>query len=196
LTKLTPLPVSRNGSWEFEGLSRREARHALEEFRAAQSHLRELLARRLAERARKLPRTVDVSEALLRRNFRTYATVLFSCVAIESFVNFYGVRRFGNAFNTPTIERCSLRKKVTLILGHTAQGPVDDRDPLFVALDRLTARRNRLAHPKTHEYDGVKEPPEMETWTIAAEESVADMDAFFARFVELDPDAQGFAASF
>lgn len=196
MSQLNLLPATRNGSWEYDGISRREARHAHAEFLQAQSALRELLALKKKRRAEGLSEPVSLDEALLRRNFRTFATVIFACVAIESFVNFYGVRRFGNAFNQSRSENLPLRKKIRRILAHTTSVTVDDGDLLFKALARLVARRNRLAHPKTYEFEENVEPPEMETWTTAANESIEDMDAFFNRFGELDAEARGVIASF
>jgi hypothetical protein len=194
MSELSLLPFARDGAWEHEGQSRREARLAFSEFLAAQQVLREALVARRAQADLPHAERRSVSAELSRRNFFSHATVLFCCVAIESFMNHYGVRRFGNAFSEH--ERLGIHAKARLLLKHTSGAVPAKDDVLFTCLSRLFDRRNRLAHPKTHEYEEGVEPPELETWTVAAQECVEDMDAVFKRFGELDPDAGQLAAAF
>jgi hypothetical protein len=197
MTDLILLPASRNGSWEYDGVSRREAQFALDQCQAAQEALRALLVQRKSRSAFPREGTEQLTAALLARNFFASATVLFACVAIESFLNHYGVRRFGPAFNEREYEGLTAAKKARVILSHTAPGELGDGDALFASLKRLYGRRNRLVHPKTHEYRPDADPPPIDAALgDAAQESIDDMATFFARFSALDSEAMPFVAGF
>lgn len=190
MTELTLLPSSRNGTWEFEGLSRREAQFAFKQFVDAQNGLRVLFATRDPAKRQDPAKASERNAALLQRNFFAVATVVFACMAIESFLNYYGVRRFGPDFRKREIERLSAAKKAALILKHSATAPPAPGDEIFQCLDRLYRRRNELIHPKTHEYVVGVEPPEYESPPLIAQQSVEDMEKFYSEFALLDAEAR------
>lgn len=187
---LTLLPSFRTGSWEFEGLSRREAHFAFNQFRASQTELREMLVSRVAGRLLDPAESAARHALLLKRGFFAVGTVVFACMAIESFLNYYGVRRFGPAFRERETEFLPARKKAALILSYTCSPPPQADATLFACLERLVDRRNELIHPKTHEHAVGVEPPACEPPPLIAEESIADMEHFFAQFAVLDPEAK------
>ena len=190
LPTLTLLKKDRSGTWEYEGLSRREAHFAFREFRASQARLEVLLG--VKRDGPVLPRAgaSDRYVALEQRGFFAVATVVFASMAIESFLNYYGVRRFGPAFKDPAVEFLTAADKTKLILGYTCVSPPKAGTKLYGALKRLYSRRNKLIHPKTHEHMLGVEPPALEPTPLIAEQSIADMESFFEEFVSHDPDAK------
>lgn len=130
--------------------------------------------------------------ALWRRRDRLSDSVrIFSAIAVEAFINHYGVVRLGEAQYAP-LERLSSIPKLKKLLFVCDSLKVTKDDPIVQALKRIGERRNSLVHPKTQaaidEQDAAmkKLGPMMPGY---AREALADMEFFFEQFAELVPGA-------
>jgi hypothetical protein len=188
-------PANRPGGWEVEGVGYRRQAHlcllAFEQKRALlQKHLERL------EEARKKGGTYRIPPNLLEKyRFFRSAAVVFSAMAVEGFLNYYGVKRLGNDFYRDNYERLSSHRKLAAVVatctGHLLLGHAE----LVTVLRRLTERRNALVHPKAREVPPEEDakprpasPPSAVEVTPAAD-SVRDMERFFELFAELDSQA-------
>jgi len=131
--------------------------------------------------------------ALARRRDQTADTVrIYAAMAVEGYLNFYGVLRLGQDVFDEHFERLGLVPKLRALLLTCDQLSIPKSDPLVLALDRVAQSRNSLVHPKTVEVVGSPsqhngtETPTPET----ARAAVRDMEAFFEAFVEAIPQAE------
>jgi len=117
-------------------------------------------------------------------------------MAVEGFLNYYGVKRLGNAFYRDNYERLNSYRKLAAVVG-TCTGQLLPSDAELVTVWRhLTERRNALVHPKAREV--LSEPkdakqrralPRSAVAPTPAADSVRDMERFFELFAELDSQA-------
>ena len=178
----------RQGSWEFEGGLREQAVRALDLAEQVSSELRKewevARARQLA--GDKTAGSLVSHERVVERNLFTTGAVVLSAMAAEAFLNFYGVKRMGQASYEVHYERLGLVPKVTGII-ETCCGVLLDNDAEIVSVARaLSEARNRLAHSKTREGGSSHFSPMIHPLE-AARESVASMNQFFQLFASFDP---------
>jgi hypothetical protein len=120
------------------------------------------------------------------------STRIFCSMAVEGFINFYGVLRLGEECFNEHFERLGLVPKVRSILLFCDKLVIHRSAPIINLLDKVAQDRNRLVHPKTREIEigtisGRKwGDPTPET----AINTVKNMEAFFAEFLFLVPDAR------
>lgn len=131
--------------------------------------------------------------ALARRRDQTADTVrIYAAMAVEGYLNFYGVLRLGQDVFDEHFERLGLVPKLRAVLLTCDQLNVPKSDPLVLALNRVAQSRNALVHPNTIEVVGDlslhkrKATPTPE----AACNAVADMEAFFEEFIKAVPKAE------
>jgi len=189
-------PANRPGGWEVEGVGyRRQAHLCLLAFEQKHALLQKHLER--LEEARKKGGTYRIPPNLLERyRFFRSAAVVFSAMAVEGFLNYYGVKRLGNAFYRDNYERLNSYRKLAAVVG-TCTGQLLPSDAELVTVWRhLTERRNALVHPKAREV--LSEPkdakqrralPRSVVAPTPAADSVRDMERFFELFAELDSQA-------
>ena len=131
--------------------------------------------------------------ALARRRDQTADTVrIYAAMAVEGYLNFYGVLRLGQDVFNEHFERLGLVPKLRTLLLTCDQLDVPKSDPLVLALDRVAQSRNALVHPKAREVVGDLSQHK-QTATPAPEtarNAVADMEAFFELFVQAVPKAK------
>ena len=130
--------------------------------------------------------------ALGRRRDQTADTVrIYAAMAVEGYLNFYGVLRLGNDVFAEYFERLGLVPKLRTLLLTCDQLNLPKSDPLVLALDRVARSRNALVHPKTREVVGDLSQHKR-TATPAPEtarSAVNNMEAFFEAFVQAVPQA-------
>jgi hypothetical protein len=123
---------------------------------------------------------------------RTSDTVhIYAAMAVEGFLNFYGVLRLGQDIFDQHFERLGVVPKLRSLLLVCDKLDVPQQHPLIICLDKVAASRNALVHPKTKEVVGdprthqrkIRKLPE------TAQECVENMEAFFRYFVEAVPEA-------
>lgn len=128
----------------------------------------------------------------LRRNQTADSVRIFAAMAVEGFINFYGVLRLGEEVYNEQFERMGLVPKLRALLLISDQLDVPESDPMVDVLKRIAADRNGLVHPKTRTVTG---PADQFTRTLsrvpdAAIEAVDRMEKFFAAFKEAVPLAE------
>ena len=124
-----------------------------------------------------------------KRDRLSDSVMLFAAMAVEAFINFYGAYRLGEQQFNRHVERLPIERKVQLLLLVCDGVEVDNEEPLIIALNAVTGRRNQLAHPKAKE---VPRDQPMEDRTgrhipETAEKQVQAMREFFTEFGRLVP---------
>jgi hypothetical protein len=116
---------------------------------------------------------------------RTSDTVhIFAAMAVEGFLNFYGVLRLGEAAYNEHFERLPVIRKLKVLLLICDSLQINEADSLVVNLTKIAEARNALVHPKAREVQG---DPALHQGTAvmipeSAREIVANMEAFFDEF--------------
>ncbi len=118
-------------------------------------------------------------------------TQIFSCMAVEAFLNYYGVKRLGEKYYKRSLERLGISQKLETLIAICNQKLIDDKSKIATTVRRMFDRRNSLAHPKSREL--FNEKGEFVLTGIInhleqAEQAVNDMVAFFDLFQEIDND--------
>lgn len=138
------------------------------------------------------PSTYPEVDALVHRRNQTADTVrIYSAMAVEGYLNFYGVLRLGQEVFDEHFERLGLVPKLRTLLLICDQLQVQKSDPLVIALESVAASRNSLVHPKTKEVVGGPAQHNQSTSPVpeTARAAVRDMEAFFKAFLETVPKA-------
>jgi putative ribosome biogenesis GTPase RsgA len=110
-------------------------------------------------------------------------------MAVEAFINFYGVHRLGEQQFNRHVERLPIERKVQLLLLICDGVEVDKEERLVIALNAVAQRRNQLAHPKAKEVPR-DQPAEDRTGNPipeTAQQQVQAMREFFTEFGRLVP---------
>lgn len=135
----------------------------------------------------KYPKIYELAKVRDRNNDMA---LLYSAMAIEGFINFYGVLRLGEAVFEKYIRNHPLERKLQLILLIADGLDVNGTHELIVHLKAVAKRRNNLVHPKAIELDKDDESVVYgEPIPNAAKESVESMEKFFEEFSRLIPRA-------
>lgn len=119
------------------------------------------------------------------------ATQIFSCMAIESFLNFYGVNQLGEDFYKRNFERLSPNQKLETLIAVSVHLSLEKEDEICKVVRRMFDQRNRLVHPKSKQIEADSERIEIifgtDTPVSDAKKIVDDMKLFFDLFRKLDP---------
>ena len=115
--------------------------------------------------------------------------MLFAAMAIEAFINFYGVSRLGEEQFKQHVERLPIERKMQLLLLICDGLEVEKGDRLIIALKAVADRRNALAHPKAKQVPRDQPARDRSGWPIpeAAQEQIQTMREFFSEFGRLVP---------
>lgn len=126
-----------------------------------------------------------------RRDLLSDSVKIFSAMAVEGFLNYYGVVRLGEAEFNAHFEKLGLIPKVRTLLLMCDSLSIAESDPLIKALNRIARRRNTLVHPKAKELSGYVPASERGVSSVpeVARDAVADMEEFFREFVLAVPNA-------
>lgn len=119
------------------------------------------------------------------------ATQIFSCMAIESFLNFYGVNQLGEDFYKRNLERLGPNQKLETLIAIAVRLSLEKEDKICKVVRRMFEQRNRLVHPKANQIEADSERIEIISGTenpvSEAKKMVDDMRLFFDLFRKLDP---------
>ena len=119
------------------------------------------------------------------------ATQIFSCMAIESFLNFYGVNQLGEDFYKRNFERLSPNQKLEALLAISVHLSLEKEDEICKVVRHMFDQRNRLVHPKAKQIEADSERIEIVFGTnnpvSDAKKMIDDMRLFFDLFRKLDP---------
>lgn len=153
--------------------------------------LREMFDRALPSSRENDPnRRVAPAHLVLDDGFWDDTAVLYSCLAIEGFLNDYGVRRLGQVFYARNLERLSPTQKVSVLIATCRHQLLPPDAPILATVRRLFEARNRLVHPKTVVRSDFSEPGPSADSSPRAAEAIAAMESFFSAFEALDPDTR------
>ena len=113
---------------------------------------------------------------------------IFACMAVEAFLNFYGVKRLGEKYYKRNIERLGINQKLEILIAICLQELIEDKDELAGIVKKMFDRRNRLVHPKSKEMvvNGEFVFPELRDELEEARKAVDEMSTFFNKFQEID----------
>ena len=129
-----------------------------------------------------------------RRNLAQQCVVamLFSCMAVESFINLYGVLRMGGEFYKRNIERVGISQKLEIIIAVGTQQLMSKNEEIALLIRRMFDKRNQLVHPKTSEVDSPVQMAQLRPihHLDEAQSMVDDMKKFFEYFLLIDPDSR------
>lgn len=188
-----PRPHDTQGVWESNDGRYRQYAHEL------LAQLEDLCAEVLAKwPASTGPSITDQSQfpelwKLARLRDRASDNVrIYSAMAVEGFLNFYGVLRLGQEAFDDYFERLGLVPKLRSLLMVCDQLDVSRQDPLVICLEKLAQSRNALVHPKTKEVRGDPKAHERSSTKVpeAARECVSTMEMFFGQFMQAVPSAR------
>ena len=113
-------------------------------------------------------------------------------MAVEGFLNYYGVKRLGEAFYNVSYERLSPMKKVAALVATCCGQLLSSDSELMVVTKRLAAARNALVHPKSREVRRVPRGQlRLSDQADLPHRTVENMERFFTLFAEVDPEATG-----
>jgi hypothetical protein len=125
------------------------------------------------------------------RNRTSNEVRIYAAMAIEGFLNFYGVVRLGQKVYDDHFERLALVPKLRSLLLICDKLDMPKNDSLVLLLDKVAQSRNALVHPKAKEVVGEPSSHVRTSTKLpdAAQESVKNMEAFFEQFSLAVPDA-------
>lgn len=126
------------------------------------------------------------------RNKNSDSVRIYAAMAVEGFMNWYGLLRLGTEVFNAQFERLGLVPKLQALLLVCDATLIEKSDPLLRALDEVAQSRNALVHPKAKEIS-----PES-VFTLrpkviipdAARDAVRSMRSFFTEFASAVPDAE------
>jgi hypothetical protein len=124
-------------------------------------------------------------------HFFSDSTIVASAMAVEMFLNLYGVVRLGEPFYKSNLERMGATQKVAALLGICCGVLVSNDDEIVQVTRRLFGRRNDLVHPKAKDLER-RGRGQGEKWELPqqlAHDSVMDMERFATLFYGFDGDA-------
>jgi len=144
-------------------------------------------------------RSDDVGHAQLwkkvrRRDLLSDSVRIFTAMAVESFLNFYGVVRLGQAPFDLYIERLSQSEKLQALLEICHGIGTNQSLAITGTVSKIAQRRNDLVHPKAKEVVGEITQADKDADSIpipgAAIEAVQDMATFYHQWTSLVPDSK------
>lgn len=135
--------------------------------------------------------TPELWSLVRKRDLLSDSVKIFSAMAVEAFLNYYGIVRLGEDEYASHFERLGLVPKLRTLLLVCDSLLISEADPLVQLLQSIARRRNSLVHPKAQELEqyvpaetrGGNKIPEV------ARDAVQEMDAFFKEFFAAVPKA-------
>lgn len=184
------LPFSRPGTWVVPEGFRDRAHFCLHQVEAHDVDTDKYFAELKADPSHRRRKTTpaEFPDAL---EFFSDSTVVATAMAVERFLNLYGVIRLGELFYQANYERLSPTQKVAALLGTCCGVLIRKDNEIIQVTQRIFSRRNALVHPKSRELfrKGRKSGAPRQLPQQVAHESVIDMERFSALFAAYDPDA-------
>ena len=106
---------------------------------------------------------------------------IYAAMAVEGFLNFYGVLRLGQKVFDEHFERLSLTQKLQRLVLISESIVISQQDPLVKTLESIAKGRNSLVHPKALE---IKDSSKRTSTNIpdVAKKAVDGMESFFKQF--------------
>jgi hypothetical protein len=146
----------------------------------------------LGETIREPEQYPEIRKLAGARDRLSIMTLMFSAMAVEGFLNYYGVLRIGETNYVRHFERLSIAGKLSLLLLVCDGIAIREDDTLLVSLRALTTVRNALVHPKAKEMEGYVPAEHRNGRPVpdAARDAVRNMKKFFTDFLITVPEAK------
>jgi hypothetical protein len=167
------------------------AKESLNELETITNEVKKVWPLPLNETVREPVKFPKLRALVLRRDLLNASVIIFSQMAIEGFLNYYGVVRLGEAQYVKDFERLNLIRKLQALLRVCDSISVHRKDPIVAGVRKLTAIRNSLVHPKAKEVIGYV-PAESRGGMLipeAAQAAVSHLNGFFSEFRRAVPGA-------
>jgi hypothetical protein len=182
-------PIGVLGSWATSDKTFRvRARRLLTDLRSACDEIKAAWPADVGQAITDRSQHPELWEKCEHRDTLADSIRMTTAMAIEGFLNFYGVYRLGQEEFDARFERLGLERKLRSLLLACDQIDLPQGHILIAHLERVAQSRNALAHPKTTDVTD-SQPPAPLRVPEEAEEVVSSMESFFDEFVELVPDA-------
>jgi len=135
----------------------------------------------------------EIARLAAKRDQTSDTTRIYAAMAVEGYLNFYGVLRLGQQVFDEHFERLGLVPKLRALLLFCDQLNIPPNDPLVLIMDKVAQSRNSLVHPKTREVIGNPATHQRSSIQMpgAAEQAVECMERFFETFMQAVPKAAG-----
>ncbi|WP_303637338.1 hypothetical protein [Stenotrophomonas tuberculopleuritidis] len=130
---------------------------------------------------------IELHEAAYRHAISCH---LFVCMALEGFINAYGVRRLGERFYQQNLERVGITEKLAILGVCCRQWTLAPDSEVRRDFRQLFDDRNRLVHPKTREmrWDRLEDALYGHPSEIALHETMARLERCIDFLCEADND--------
>lgn len=130
---------------------------------------------------------LDLHDAAYRHAISCH---LFVCMALEGFLNAYGVRRLGEQFYQQNLERMGITEKLAVLGLCCRQWMIWPDSDIYRDFRRLFDDRNQLVHPKTREirWDRLDDALYIHPAKIALHETMARLERCIDFLCEADGD--------
>ena len=182
-------PIGSTGSWAtFVRTHRSRTNRLLSELQVLAEEVQISWPTNLGDALTNQAEHPELWEKCERRDTLSDVVRVTAAMAVEGFLNFYGMYRLGPAVFDEHYERLGLVPKLRGLLLICDHIDLPKKHLLVTYLDRVAHSRNGLVHPKAIEVVGntllapLSIPGE-------AEEVVTAMESFFAEFANLVPEA-------
>lgn len=187
--EVQPLTVA--GAWVLESGYRRRAHQMLARLEPLAAEVSRVVDAAVAAKKAGVPggAILPQSVAETSEELRTLSdvTVIFSAMAVEAFLNYYGVVRLKGEWYHEHLERKPVSTKLRELLRICCGQPTSKDAEIMTVVRRLFDRRNMLVHPKTYDAKTGSKAPFVIPAPTMARESVADMTQFFDLMADYDP---------
>jgi hypothetical protein len=183
---------SPEGVWESNDRRYRNyARHFLDEHKALCTEIVKKWPAKAGSPIQDSRQYPEISDLARRRDQTSDTTRIYAAMAVEGYLNFYGVLRLGQQAFDDHFERLGLVPKLRALLLVCDGLDIPNSDELVQCLDRLAQSRNALVHPKAREVQGefAAHRRTLTPMPETAERAVRDMEAFFEGFIKAVPKA-------
>lgn len=192
-SKFVLRPHSAEGAWSTDDRRHLEsAEQLLTELEAVCAQVTQRWPLQQDETVRDAERDHPDLYALVRRRDRLSDSVrIFAAMAVEGFLNYYGVVRVGETEFNAHFERLGIIPKLRMLLLVCDSISLSAKDELAISLSQLAEVRNSLVHPKAKEFPGYVPAEARPSVRVpdAAQQAVLSAHRFFQLFSELVPEA-------
>jgi len=126
-----------------------------------------------------------------KRNSTSDLVRIYAAMAVEGFLNWYGVLRLGEDVFNAHFERLNILEKLKILLLVCDSIVINNSDLLAAALKSIAESRNVLVHPKSREvYEVSSSTQKYSKIPHTARDAVKNMKLFFSEFTVAIPAAE------
>lgn len=132
----------------------------------------------------------DIYKLVDKRDRTSDMVRIYSAMAVEGFLNWYGAIRLGEDIFNAHFERLNILEKLKMLLLVCDSIVIKNSDSLSVALKSIAESRNALVHPKPREVSELSSIPQKYSRVPhTARDTIKNMELFFSEFIIAIPAA-------